>query len=199
MIQTSTLADFRTAYDIGKSTVKKDLEENPVLDTIRAFAEDKRVQHFEEDLPQVIGESIHDSLDDANRLRESAAELNHLIARLSKIQTGMIQQADEIITARAEAGIEKEGNFEIIPLEKKSNRKVNRDLIVSEHKAKFDLLLANKIEDLQKSYTPTIKEVEAVFGKKADTVLIPGSVQIVGYDIKLISPMPEQASAGVEL
>ena len=201
MISQSSISEFRSAYDIGKSRHAEAMVSNPVLETIQVFAKDKRVLHFEEDLPVVIRETISGTLTDANHLREAAKELELIIASFSKMKTALIKQADEIIEQRHGQGITQEGNFEIFPIVGKApNRKVNREVLLSDKfKKRYEDLLDNAIEDLKEGFTPTVKAVEATFGKKADEILISGTAPIVGYDIRLISSMPEQASAAVEL
>ena len=198
-LQAPILSEFRSAYEIGRSKQAEEFAENPILDIIKAFSEDKRVVHFEQDIPQVIGETITGTLMDANKLREAAGEMDQVIAILSRIKSRMIDQSNEIIQSRVDAGVFEEGNFHLEPIEKRTNRKVNREVLLSEKfKKKYDTLLEAAKGELDESFTPTIKAIEVTFGKKADEILIPGAVTIVGYELKPLSPMPEKASAEVE-
>ena len=200
MMQASTLADFRTAWEMGKSAAKTEIKENQITPIIKAFEEDKRFNRFLEDLTSVLQESS-DTLNDAHNIQESAGELALLINLLSKRHSSMLEQANEIIKQKAESGILQEGVFNLEPLKKKSNRKVNLDILKSEkYRKKYDFLLDSAKKELDESFCPTIKAVEGLFGKDVDKVLIPATVQIIGYEIKVHAlEMPEQASAGVEL
>jgi hypothetical protein len=198
--QTRPKSEFRTALEIGQSLKAANFKNNPVVDLIKAFAEDKRVVHFEEDVPQIIKESIGETLDDVHKLQESYKEMDQVIAIFTRMKTRMANQADEIIQNHIEAGILEEGNFKLEPIEKRTNRKVNREVLLSEKfKKRYDALLDAAKEELDESFTPTVKAIEVTFGKKADEILIPGMVTIVGYELKPLSPMPEKASIEVEL
>jgi len=197
--QASLVSEFRTAWEMGKSKQAEELAINPVLDVVKSFAEDKRISHFDEDLPAAV-DLLTGTLNDANRLKEAEIELDLIITHFSRMKTHLHEKADLFIKDRYDAGVLEEGDFRIVPVEKKTNRKVNREVLLSEKfKKKYEGLLESAIEDLEESFTPTVKVVEATFGKKADEILIPGMVTVVGYELKPISPMPEQASAAVEL
>ncbi|HWQ66269.1 MAG TPA: hypothetical protein VN372_05295 [Methanospirillum sp.] len=195
----SVMSEFRTAYELGRSKKAEELVVNPILDIIQSFVQDKRVIHFEEDLQTAINDSGLETLTDANQLQESAAALDEITKLVTRMKSQITKRADQIIEQRQAAGITQEGVFEIYPLEKKTNRKVNRAVLLSEKfKKRYDLLLKTAVKDFKETYTPTIAVVEATFGEDADEILIPGSVQVVGYNIRLIAPMPEQASIEVE-
>gem|GEM_PF-6848257 len=198
-MQASILSEFRSAYEIGKSKNAELFKGNPLVEVVEAFETDKRVLALDEDIPIAISGMLKGTLIDYQKLNEGADKLEELASHILNHAKKCREKATKCLEERQAAGVTEEDFLKIVPIEKKSNRKANLELLKSDaYKKKYDLLLENAKDELEESFTPTIKAIEVMFGKKADEVLIPGSVQIVGYKVEPISPMPEKASVGVE-
>ena len=190
-MQSSILESCRIAMEIGKSGQGKIMADNYLLDVIKQFAVDKRLDLFFEDL-KVAQDEAGDTLADAAKLRVAASEFEDLISRLQTVKTRLTERASDIINERQQAGVEQEGFFEIVPVMKHENRKPDVDRIKLDYPAKWDLLLNLKLETVKDSYKPNQSELKVVFGKSFETMLIPAQEVIAGYDIKPIVPEGEK-------
>lgn len=188
------LSEFHTAFEIGRKSISSDLSENTLLDIIRSFQNNKRLNHFLEDVQNVLAES-GDSLNDVEKLRESARELNALIKQLSTLSGDMLTRANDIIDKKQKAGVTQEGFFEIYPITRIENRKPDMEKI-KRHEKEWNKLIDFKKSALETSYTPTQTDLKTFFGKQFKAFLIPGQEVVTGYDIRPV--MPEKA-AEVEL
>jgi hypothetical protein len=167
------------------------------LDIVKQFAGDKRVTRFNEDLSLSFDVNA-DTLLEAYHLQDASRELNEFIAILSKKSGEWLRVANNIIDRHYKAGEFEEGNLKIEAKTKSEDGTLDVESFKKEHQSKWDFLIKEKHDDLDKKFKPTLTEVRALLKKDAEQFIIPGKEKVIGLKLVLVSPPGEKTSIEVE-
>jgi len=106
-----------------------------------------------------------------NALNQIDSDMKKITKARAVLQPVFVEE----LQRRVDAGETEYDDFVIEPVMKTVNRSVDDDKLKDYYKSFYDSIIAAKISLLEKTYKPTIKDVETFMGSLADKVIIPSS------------------------
>ena len=127
---------------------------------------------------------IPDDLEPLYWMQLALIRFENIQQQISSMKESLKMVYDQSIEERIMNDMWELGDFMIAELVKQSPRKVNKDLFVQNYCDIYNMLLDAKKEILEETYMPTIKDIEALLGTRAQECIIPGKEIAIGYEIR---------------
>ena len=127
---------------------------------------------------------IPDDLEPLYWMQLALVQLESMQQQISSMKDSLKEGYDHAIEERIMNDCWELGDFVIAELVKQGARKVNKDLFMSTHQDIYHVLLDAKVQTLEETYMPTIKDIEALLGTRAHEFIIPGKEISIGYEIR---------------
>jgi len=106
-----------------------------------------------------------------NALNQIDSDMKKITKARAVLQPVFVEE----LQRKVDTGEMEYDDFVIEPVMKTVNRSVDDDKLKDYYKSFYDSIIAAKISLLEKTYKPTIKDVETFMGSLADKVIIPSS------------------------
>ena len=129
-------------------------------------------------------EFLSDDLEPLYWMQTALVRLDGVQQQIAAIKDLIKEKYDEEIKKRIEVNAWESGDFSITETIKQTPRKVDKELLLTTYQDVYATLLQAKASNLEETYTPTIKEVEALLGQRARAIIIPGQQVVTGYEIR---------------